>query len=318
MEKKLEYFLRVAQELNITKVAREFYISQQGLSFQIRKLEEEYGVVLFKRSPRLSLTPAGETLLRTVQRINLLEGNLKAELQEISQENKGLIKVGIISSRSEVVFPEVLDRYWSQYPQVSIDTINGVTNDFEKKLLNEELDCFISINPISRPEFTIVPLYSDDFYIVISDTLLQKFFPDEYPGCINRFSLGVDLHEFRTIPIILPAKSSRLFAPMRMHLSQNNFVLNSRLTTNNGVLRFEMAARGWGAAIATRSRIKTISSLNKKFTQDRQLYIFPINSMKNENSISLTYNKFTFQPKYLTAFINTVISTYREEFPEKH
>ena len=58
----LKYFVRVAEERNITRVAEQEHISQQSLSSHIKKIEEEYGVKLFDRTDGFTLTYAGEKL----------------------------------------------------------------------------------------------------------------------------------------------------------------------------------------------------------------------------------------------------------------
>ena len=55
----LRYFLEVVAEGSVTKAAQKLYISQQSLSEHIARLESEYGVKLFERTPRLHLTYAG-------------------------------------------------------------------------------------------------------------------------------------------------------------------------------------------------------------------------------------------------------------------
>lgn len=62
--RQLEYFVAVAEQLNFTKAAKQFYISQTAVTLQIKALEEELGVVLFYRTNRkVELTPAGKTFL---------------------------------------------------------------------------------------------------------------------------------------------------------------------------------------------------------------------------------------------------------------
>ena len=75
----LQYFLKAAEERNITRAARKLYISQQSLSGHIAKLEEELGVPLFERGAELKLTYAGE-------RVELLARKICALEQEILQE----------------------------------------------------------------------------------------------------------------------------------------------------------------------------------------------------------------------------------------
>ena len=65
----LKYFLMVAKELNITRAAERLYISQQSLSNHISNLEKELETKLFVRSPKLSLTYAGEQLVDTATQI---------------------------------------------------------------------------------------------------------------------------------------------------------------------------------------------------------------------------------------------------------
>ena len=47
----LKYFLEVAQSGSINAVAQHLFISQQGISDALKRMENELGVVLFKRTP---------------------------------------------------------------------------------------------------------------------------------------------------------------------------------------------------------------------------------------------------------------------------
>ena len=86
----LQYFLRAAEEKNITRAAQKLYISQQSLSGHIAKLEEELGVSLFERGGELKLTYAGERLYLLAQRICSLEQEILRETGEISDRRRGV------------------------------------------------------------------------------------------------------------------------------------------------------------------------------------------------------------------------------------
>lgn len=64
----LKYFQKVAQSCNMTKSAEELYVTTSALSKAILKLEEEWGVSLFRREKkRIYLTTVGEEALRYVK-----------------------------------------------------------------------------------------------------------------------------------------------------------------------------------------------------------------------------------------------------------
>ncbi len=68
--RQIKYFIAVAEHLSFTAAARELGMAQPPLSVQIRKLEAELACPLFdRRNRRVSLTPAGHTLLREAREI---------------------------------------------------------------------------------------------------------------------------------------------------------------------------------------------------------------------------------------------------------
>ncbi len=76
----MKYFDAAARHLSFTRAAAELHVTQGAVSQQIKGLEEQIGVLLFKRLPRgLALTEAGERLHRVSQRaLRDLEAELRA------------------------------------------------------------------------------------------------------------------------------------------------------------------------------------------------------------------------------------------------
>ena len=68
----LRYAITVANSSSMNEAARSLFISQPSLSTAIRELEDEIGVVLFRRTNRgISLTPEGDEFMGYASEENL-------------------------------------------------------------------------------------------------------------------------------------------------------------------------------------------------------------------------------------------------------
>ena len=86
-------FIEITKDMNLCTTAERLFTTQQSLSGHIRRLEKHYGVSLFKRSPRLSLTKAGKSLLREATVITEAENRLKTEFSAIKHREERNIRI---------------------------------------------------------------------------------------------------------------------------------------------------------------------------------------------------------------------------------
>lgn len=167
------YFLAVAEELHFRKAAEKLFISQPGLSTQIKQMEEILQTQLFVRDKKkVSLTPAGEFLKGEVEFIlNHLEQTQK-QLKLIGDGHSGEIRIGFLGSAMQNVVPKLLLDMKKKYPLVhtSLDELSNKAQ--MSAILRDKLDLgFVRLSRVPKG-LKIKPVFEDTFSLVL---------PKDYP-----------------------------------------------------------------------------------------------------------------------------------------
>jgi DNA-binding transcriptional LysR family regulator len=124
--RQVRYFVAVAETLNFTKASNQLHVSQPSLSVQIKQLEDELGVALFRRSKRqVEITRAGEIFLSAAREILLRLQQASAAALHAESGEAGTIRLGFIPTASFHILPLLLDKIRSTLPLVNVDLKEG-------------------------------------------------------------------------------------------------------------------------------------------------------------------------------------------------
>ena len=133
---RFDYFIALARERSFTKAAKQLHITQQTLSNYVAQLEKEIGSTLFVRNIPLKLTYAGEIYLRYALAIQNQIENMQHELDDVSQKERGLLKIGIAFSRGRILMPKVIAAFQKEHPFVQVKLVETSNEEQRIKLLN--------------------------------------------------------------------------------------------------------------------------------------------------------------------------------------
>ncbi len=165
----LRYFLAVADALHFTKAAEGLPVSQPALSAQIKQLEQEVGVPLFDRVGRsVQLTRAG-SIFREHARRALREMELaQVAIAEEEGLQRGALRVGVVQTVNAYLTPEIVGRFSTLHPQVSLkfDELSGP--DIEAGVRNGLLEVGIGFVPAGSERIESQPLFEEDFVLIAS------------------------------------------------------------------------------------------------------------------------------------------------------
>ncbi|HEV2675791.1 MAG TPA: LysR substrate-binding domain-containing protein [Aliidongia sp.] len=105
---------------SFAKAADRLGRSTSALSAQLRKLEDQAGTTIFRKSGRgLVLTEAGETMLAYARRLLDLNDEAAAAIQGV--DLAGWVRLGLQEDFGELLLPQVLGRFTRAHPKVRIE-----------------------------------------------------------------------------------------------------------------------------------------------------------------------------------------------------
>jgi LysR family nitrogen assimilation transcriptional regulator len=142
--KQLNYFLCLAREGNVTRAARQLNIVQPALSMQIAKLEKSFGKRLFDRGAQgVSLTPAGETLLRLATGIKREVDHAEEQMARLDGKISGRVSIGMITSAAQSTLAASSTKIAERYPEIQLLICEGYTDSLIDWVTSGEIDVAI-------------------------------------------------------------------------------------------------------------------------------------------------------------------------------
>ncbi|MCL5247193.1 LysR family transcriptional regulator [Cellulophaga sp. 20_2_10] len=162
------YFLAVAEELHFRKAAERLFISQPGLSRQIKQMEEILETQLFIRNKKkVELTVAGIYLKDEIEFIlNHLELT-KRHIKLISQGKFGELNIGFLGSAMQTVIPDLLLKLKDAFPEINTSLEELSNNAQLNAVLKDGLDIgFVRMVRVPKG-LGIKPVFNDTFSIVV-------------------------------------------------------------------------------------------------------------------------------------------------------
>jgi LysR family nitrogen assimilation transcriptional regulator len=163
---RLKYFLRIAEEGSITRAASLLGIAQPALSRQIRLLEEDLGVTLFRRTRRgVELTDEGERLrASTAAPLRQLELAVQYAGSPVARLERGL-RLGISETAVDLLAAPLIRSLTTVFPMVSFSVNAGSTDQLVDAMLKGSVDVAL-INPVPDDRVFYRALVTENLVLV--------------------------------------------------------------------------------------------------------------------------------------------------------
>lgn len=117
----LRYLVAVADHLHFGRAAQECAVTQSALSSGIQELERLLDVTLVDRTKRrVSLTPAGEEIVRRARDVLVRAQDLVEVARSVSKPLSTEVRLGVIPTIGPYLLPAVLARLRSAHPELRV------------------------------------------------------------------------------------------------------------------------------------------------------------------------------------------------------
>ena len=287
-------FYTVANTGNISKAAKELYISQPAISKSIQKLEESVGCKLFSRSSRgVVLTDEGKLLYEHVseafETLTMGEEKLKRSIEL----GGGHLKIGGSSTLCKYLLLPYLKEFIRQNPHISISISCQSTNDTLKLLEDNKID----IGLIGKPE-NLKNIHFD-FLEEIEDIFVAA---KDYLRNLKARGIQKD-HILQSSTLMLLDKNNMTRQYIDDYLQENQIIIKDSIDISDMDLLIDFARIGVGVACV-------IKNFVREDLENGTLMEIPLGFPIHKREVGFAYKTTTKPSKSLAEFIH-FYKTYR-------
>ncbi len=165
----LEYIIAVDNKKSFAKAAKSCKVTQPTLSMQVKKLEEDLGVLLFDRSKKPILTTdIGARIIAQARTVLRETSRIPEIIQDEQEKVKGKLRVGVIPTLGPYLLPLFLPGFMQAYPEVQLNIQELLSDQIMDRLRADQLDVGLLVTPIRAEGFTEIPLFYETFVVYMS------------------------------------------------------------------------------------------------------------------------------------------------------
>ncbi len=164
----LEYIQAVAKFAHFGKAAAHCNVSQPALSGQIKKLEQELGIILFERDNRsVRVTNIGQEIISLADQALSVIAQMRLVADAASDPFAGAFRIGAIPTIAPYLVECLFGQVQIEFPKLSVYFEERVTTQLEQAILTGGLDAGILATEPDSTRLAYIKLFDDPFWVVM-------------------------------------------------------------------------------------------------------------------------------------------------------
>ena len=162
----LQYLVAVDNHRHFVAAAAHCNVTQPTLSMQVRKAEEQLGVMIFDRTRQpVVATDVGVPLLQQARAILREAGRLEEIVQAHRGTLGGELRLGIIPTLAPYLLPRFVGDFHRRYPSVALQLHEMATAEMVSHLATDQLDAGLAVTPLLEAGLREQPLFYEPLWL---------------------------------------------------------------------------------------------------------------------------------------------------------
>ena len=265
--RQLRYFCKACELGTVTAAANELYVTEQTISYALKKLEQELGQSLLIRSKTGVIpTQAGLDVFEKAQAIVLAADNLLASMRPVTCERKTvrffITTMGIPEGKNFSI--DVLDAFATQHPNIEVNISEAPTQKCIRAVLGGHADLALTYSWPQEPELEPHLLMNGEIAFAMSTNhpLAQK---EE-----------ISFADLRDVPVLWAMDTGYAFAVLDERCKAYGFEPTLHSVPSSSYLDAAATGKGVAMALATHPKLVTKAGLTSRRLIAKDHFTVPI------------------------------------------
>lgn len=167
-EKNLYNILITAKKCRtIGEIANRLYLSQPYISKLLKQSEKKYDTILIQRSPiPISLTQAGETLLKNLEKVITTRDELEQAMMPYRQSQQSYLKIACEQPWLANMGPKIISEIQKKYPNITFELLEDTVNNAAYRLKTNQINIFLG-KSFQDPNIRCLQVFQEKFCLII-------------------------------------------------------------------------------------------------------------------------------------------------------
>ena len=234
---RLKSFLAIMREGNLTRAAERLHLSQSALSSQLRQLEEELGLSLFRRNPRgMELSDAARELVPLVEAVLDSAERLRLRARALCAGGGETLTIGLNTDPGFLRIGAINRRLTSLHEELNVVFVANPTARTVQALHHGQVDLAFFYGTLDDPSIHQAQLAETRFCVVIPRALLRRELP-------------LDWGEVAGLPWVWVEQDSPPYEAMRQQFEKRQLFPSQAVQALDEYIVKELVAAGQGVAV---------------------------------------------------------------------